>query len=219
MGISARLRDKIDKLGWSTRRFQQEVAATAPDTRGTSYASVYDHVEGKAKGGPPVEFLEVAAQVLNVRPAWLAFGEEPESAVGEGVAVEVVRAESAFISRATGRVAEELMLQIVDRLIQAQPTSSPKLSETELATVTKALWVHLTVTLFAFTKGGDSGPGTPIGQFYILTLTAMLAAVPEARMGRPLREVLEKLPQRGHRKNLEFTKTKGSRKTPKEGGR
>ena len=221
--IALRLRKKIAQLFASTRKFQQAVEAAAPAATGVSYASVYAYVEGKSKAPPPLPFLIAAANVLNVRPAWLAFG-DGEEGLAQGPVRDAIRAVvqegSEFLSTSTGGVSGELTVQLIRRLIDAQPVDSPGLSADDIATVTRAIQVNLTVTQMALSKGGVTGPGTRSGQFLLLSLTAMLGLVPEARMGRPLREVLEKLPQRGPRKRLELPKPKAAKKkTPKKGAR
>ena len=77
MSISARLQAELNRPSQvlrSTRDFQKRVARTATKgARGTSYASVYDYVTGKAE--PPLSFLRPAAKVLDVRLEWLITGE------------------------------------------------------------------------------------------------------------------------------------------------
>jgi transcriptional regulator with XRE-family HTH domain len=100
--ISDRLKQLLAERKWSTRRFQEEVRDRAGEgTRGVSYASVWEYVEGRTD--PPLSFLRVAAEVLGVREAWLASGEGPQtdkhaaevhvaSLVGAEVAAEVLGA-------------------------------------------------------------------------------------------------------------------------------
>lgn len=102
MTISDRLKQLLAERNWSTRRFQEEVRDRAGEgTRGVSYASVWEYVEGRTD--PPLSFLRVAAEVLGVREAWLASGEGPQtdkhaaeahvaSLVGAEVAAEVLGA-------------------------------------------------------------------------------------------------------------------------------
>lgn len=102
MTISDRLSQLLAERDWSTRRFQEEVRERAGEgTRGVSYASVWEYVEGRTD--PPLSFLRVAAQVLGVREAWLSSGQGPQSdkhaaeahvasLVGANVATEVLGA-------------------------------------------------------------------------------------------------------------------------------
>jgi len=95
MSISDRLKQLLLERSWSTRRFQEEVKGRAGEgTRGVSYASVWEYVEGKTD--PPLSFLRVAAEVLGVREGWLATGEghptdghAAEAHVAETVAADV----------------------------------------------------------------------------------------------------------------------------------
>lgn len=78
MSISERLKQLLEQREWSTRRFQEEVRARAgKSTRGVSYSSVYEYVEGRTE--PPLSFLRVAADVLGVRESWLTTGEGPKT--------------------------------------------------------------------------------------------------------------------------------------------
>lgn len=77
MSISERLQKELkdQKPAWTTRKFQIAVEKEAGEgARGTSYASVYEYVEGKGRTEPPLSFLRPAARVLGVSPRWLAFG-------------------------------------------------------------------------------------------------------------------------------------------------
>ena len=77
MSISERLQQELKTRtpAMSTRQFQKAVEAEAGEgTRGTSYASVYEYVEGKGTTEPPLSFLRPAAEVLGVRVEWLVSG-------------------------------------------------------------------------------------------------------------------------------------------------
>lgn len=78
MTISERLKELLEERKWSTRAFQEEVKRRAGEgTRGVSYASVWEYVEGRTD--PPLSFLRVAAEVLDVREAWLTTGDGPRT--------------------------------------------------------------------------------------------------------------------------------------------
>ena len=68
---SDRLKRTIRAKGWSVRQFQIACQKHAPDARGVSYASVYDHVKGRTRHDPPLAFLRAAAHVLDVPLSWL----------------------------------------------------------------------------------------------------------------------------------------------------
>ncbi len=214
MGIAERLKKRLKDLGWSTRRFQQEVEKVAPDVTGTSYASVYAYVDGRTD--PPLSFLTVAAQVLRVRPAWLAFGDPPESPAEDPVR-ETVRHGSQAVVFASLGMGENLMVELVKKLLEAQPPGSPELSDNDLLTIAKALQLNLINTLSALTRGGEVGPSSPSTQYILMSLMAMLAAVPRPGKGRPLAEVLRKLPQRGSREGLELKRKRRAPRSPKKG--
>lgn len=83
----------------SVRGLHQGLEDRFPDLRGTSYGGVRHYVEGKVTS-PRVELLRAMAEVLGVRPDWLAFGEGPmteeEARLAEDLDVgEVERREAA----------------------------------------------------------------------------------------------------------------------------
>lgn len=70
-GAGSRLKAYLERHDISVRSFQQQLAAS--NVRGSAYSSVWSYLEGRVE--PPMAFLEAAARELNVRIAWLAFGE------------------------------------------------------------------------------------------------------------------------------------------------
>lgn len=76
MGVASRFREAIEDSEYgSIRQFQKAVHPIAQErgVRGSSYSMVHQYLQGEAT--PSLEFVEVAGEVLGVRPAWLAFGE------------------------------------------------------------------------------------------------------------------------------------------------
>ena len=71
MSIATRLQHAIRERDISIREFQRQMAAT--DADGTSYPAINRALHGR--GTPSVRFLEVAADLLNVRRAWLMAGD------------------------------------------------------------------------------------------------------------------------------------------------
>lgn len=69
--IAIRLKQALERRKRSIRSFQQ--ALRAKNVYGSSYASVYEYVQGRTT--PPLEFLEAAAPELAVRLGWLVTGE------------------------------------------------------------------------------------------------------------------------------------------------
>ena len=204
MDIGSRLKAEIEGREWSTRRFQQEVERIAPGTRGTSYASVYEYVDGRTD--PPLSFLTVAAKVLNVRPAYLAFGDEPKSPVEEAMKADgrsrfmeerdggPVRDTAMIVSSLTFGAGEDLLVRLVHQLVSAQPADAPELSAENLGHASQMIQSTIFGTLNAVRAPGKQ-PVKPSVQFILGSLVAMLAAVPEPHAGRPLADVLELLPQ------------------------
>lgn len=69
--LHVRLAQAIDKQFSDVKSFQQVLQREG--VKGSSPGSVYAYVDGRAV--PSLEFLTAAAERLNVRVAWLAFGE------------------------------------------------------------------------------------------------------------------------------------------------
>ncbi len=72
MTIASRLRLQLDRNNRSISWLAREIDALG--LRGGSYGSVRSYVNGAAKAAPPLEFLNAAAKLLGVRPAWLISG-------------------------------------------------------------------------------------------------------------------------------------------------
>ena len=85
MSFAERLRHAIETRmeRGSIREFHKRIAER--DVSGSSYPVIHRYLKGEVM--PPLDFLEAAAEVLRVRPAWLILGEgEPtefETAVSE----------------------------------------------------------------------------------------------------------------------------------------
>lgn len=69
--IGERMLEAIEARGMSIRSFH--LALHAKKIRGSSYASVHNYLKGRRE--PPFEFVSAAAEVLEIRLAWLASGE------------------------------------------------------------------------------------------------------------------------------------------------
>lgn len=218
--IRERLKGKVDELFESTRQFQIALEeAAAPGTKGTSYASVYDYVEGRAKGAPPIEFLNAAAKVLNVRPAWLAFGDEPESPTAAAAerSDDPIIAAATIIPALTFGGGRELLVTLVHQLVGAQPADAPDVTDADLASAVQAIELTVFGMLMALSGPGQGRPATGMVQSVMGMLVAMLAAVPPARSGRPLRDVVELLPR--SKDFMSKAKLRAQSKAKKKGGR
>lgn len=73
MSIAARLTDAIRMREKSIREFQRDLKEL--EVPGSSYPAVHRYLSGKVT--PSLEFIEGAAHLLRVRPAWLAYGDAP----------------------------------------------------------------------------------------------------------------------------------------------
>lgn len=73
MTVGERLRIAIDRSGSSVLGFQKRMQARAAE--GSSYPAIQRALKGRST--PTVGFLEIASEILGVRPAWLTLGEEP----------------------------------------------------------------------------------------------------------------------------------------------
>ena len=179
MEIGKRLKERIQEMGLSTRQFQHRVAEAAPTTaRGISYASVYEYVEGRAD--PPLSFLTVAAQVLYVRPSWLAFGDEP---MRQDPQLSIPQ-------RLAGPAAEALLAQLVQQLGWAQPMGSAEPTKAEAARLSvELLWpINLLNALY------PTGASGKVHETFLLGyLAAVLAVAPLPGEGRPIPEVIKEL--------------------------
>ncbi|CAN5188110.1 hypothetical protein BH24GEM2_BH24GEM2_13810 [soil metagenome] len=86
MTVAERLRHAIEKGtgpgAGSIRKFHKWISEE--NVPGTSYPVIHRYLKGTAK--PPVEFLEVAADLLGVRLAWLVLGEGKPTELEQWVA-------------------------------------------------------------------------------------------------------------------------------------
>lgn len=72
MGWQERLKNQVKGAGWNVTAFQAKLAefeVRAP----TSYGSVWAYLNDPEAKAPPMKFFQIAAEVLGVRAAWLAF--------------------------------------------------------------------------------------------------------------------------------------------------
>jgi hypothetical protein len=84
-----RLNDAVKGGGWNASEFQAKLSTFK--VKGSSYGSVWAYLNKPDAPAPPMEFFEVAAHVLGVRPAWLAFGDEPRTEEEQRVERDVER--------------------------------------------------------------------------------------------------------------------------------
>ena len=72
-GWQRRLNEALTRAGWSATRLATRLAER--EVRSSSYSSVWAYLNRPGVAAPPLEFLEAAADVLRVRPAWLVLGQ------------------------------------------------------------------------------------------------------------------------------------------------
>jgi transcriptional regulator with XRE-family HTH domain len=74
MSIGTRLREAIEMREWSIRKFQRVMQAEHGDrVQGTSYPAIHRYLADET--APSLEFLKVAADLLQVSAGWLITGE------------------------------------------------------------------------------------------------------------------------------------------------
>lgn len=71
--VADRLRLALETEGMSIRGFHKEISGRG--VAGGSYPVIHRYLKGQAC--PPLEFVQGAAEILNIRPEWLAFGSGP----------------------------------------------------------------------------------------------------------------------------------------------
>ena len=79
MPVGSRLRQALELKGMSIRRFQEEMAAKGVKTGGTSYPQIHRYLnqDPEKAAEPSVDFLQVAAKLLDVRIEWQDDSGEP----------------------------------------------------------------------------------------------------------------------------------------------
>ncbi len=71
MTLGERLQIAVDRKYDNAHQFQKDMAARK--AKGSAYPSIHSYLKGKSV--PSLEFLQEAAELLGVRPVWLAFEE------------------------------------------------------------------------------------------------------------------------------------------------
>ena len=198
--VGARLREALELQADGPRTIiwlhEQMEEAEVP---GSGYSNIQRYVAGKEGNPPSLEWLEGAAKVLKVRSAWLAFGEAPMSATKGFKAfmlrdpewADPVRVASVGPSVSSLGLAEDLMVTLIARLVDAQPADAPELSDVDVTRLTERLSDILESTILAFRRASSPAEATP---FFAASFAGLLAAVPEPRRGRTFEEILTRLP-------------------------
>lgn len=70
---------EIERAGMDVKQLQQGVRDRIGKARGTSYGSIWSYVNGQAPLEPQREVVNALAEVLDVLPGWLLFGDPPRT--------------------------------------------------------------------------------------------------------------------------------------------
>jgi len=185
----------VDRQGraGAARTFQVAMSDRLNDHKaggkaGASYRALLTYLSGQSE--PTLEWLRLAAEVLDVRLGWLLLGEKPvrPGAVPAGV----VRTHAPVVQHLTGEQGERLMELLVGRLADAQPAGTDPATAEDLGLFADALFRNVFFTWGAVTGGGEKAD---FERFFFAWVAAMLAAVPRPGEGQRLQDVARKLPQ------------------------
>lgn len=202
-GFSERILGVLEAREMSIRAFQQALEVAGADNSG--YSSVLRYVKGAFP--PSVAWVQAAAEILEVPPAWLAFG---GSSPAKGVkayfdrrggvdddppgAADAIKGSAAGVSAMTAGASfagEDLMIAIVRGIVRAQPDGAPEPTEKDLAALALRLGFAIQGILMAVRReaSGTVTAGATLG-----VLAAVLAYVPAEGEGRTLDDVVRYLP-------------------------
>ncbi len=196
--VGDRLRRAIENRGQSVRWLSTTLNAEGVPK--SSYSSVFRYVEGEVI--PTVAWMQEAARILQVTPAWIAFGGEHGSYLrerlhAEGAATpvpELVRERgggAAVLTLAAHGAGEDVLAAIVQALVEAQPDGSPALSDEDQADVGFRL-SFVVASLLTAIRG--EAPSTMMAAATLGIFGAILGYVPPPGAGRPMPTVVRYLP-------------------------
>ena len=197
MSISERLKKELKARtpAMTTRQLQKEVEKEAgKGTRGTSYASVYEYVEGKGKAEPPLSFLRPAAEVLGIRLEFLISGEGPQTEEEHLVDAQGATLGEAggLIMEAGGSAAWMMFTPLLLRLI----ASCPDAKEAGTKKAIGPIAYHLQrVALHTYRALNPSGFDDEVrrSDHFEAMIHAMALAVPDRGQGVPIKKLLKNL--------------------------
>lgn len=161
---------------------QREMEARG--ARGSGYSNIQRHVAGNADHPPPTDWIEAAAEILGVRSAWLAFGEEP--VLPDAATAIPAHQLTPAIKLVAGDHGAAVMARLVQRLVVAQPSGSTHPTEEDLDYL--AGTIHSRALDFLHSVRAGTTP-EEAERFYLAFLTALLAAIPRPGQGREVTEV------------------------------
>ena len=210
-GFSKRILDLLDAREMSIRELQKALEKAGADNSG--YSSVFRYVKGEFP--PTVAWVEAAAEVLQVTPGQLAFGDPPglrafmsfmeprgwsfatdgRSAVYGGEQERPIRDAAGLAAEATAGAygaGENLLTAVVMALVRAQPKGSPEPTEEQLRNLTLRIGFAVHGLTRAMRPLG--APDHATAAVHLGVLSAVLAFIPEAKKGRTLGDVVRYLP-------------------------
>lgn len=207
MGVASRLREAIkDSKFGSIRQFQKAIHPVAQEreVRGSSYSMVHQYLQGEAT--PPLEFVEIAGEVLSVRPAWLAFGEGRRTEVEEVIAggdtqeefedlvVDFVAERAPYLYRAGSTLVVEVFRLTLNRLL-VSCAGSQVVTEEEVLRAAEGLAIMVQTPAIQLIGADDDQQADRgfLEDYFIAALHAVMLAIPDRNEGRPLNELLESI--------------------------
>lgn len=193
-GIAKRLAQAIPEEG--IRAFAREMEDR--EVRGSSYAMIHRYLAGKKV--PSLEFVEEAASVLGVRPAWLAYDDgeptEPEERIsdvllgdGDEWYRDNILSTAPSILLLGGSAALGPLDHLLRKLLAADPSEGEP-SEDDVAAVAGAVQELLVRPLYLF-RGRPLAVEEELADYIFAALSALALAVPGRGQGRPITELVE----------------------------
>lgn len=208
MPVPDRLRKAIE--GWRTgsiREFQREIDPICKTrrVRGSSYSMVHSYLRGDPV--PPVAFLEIAAEVLGVRAAWLLSGEgKPYSETGgEGLTtITMLLMDMSPDMYATGGpTLAAAFLEAFDRLKETCPDlvgvsftrSDMQGRQEETARLQELLkeLIFEPLRLIRYLEQPGEWDYRQLIDYSLAMIHALMLAMPERGQGKPLAELIQQM--------------------------
>jgi len=151
------------------------------DVSGASYSQLRRYIDGSST--PTVDFVREVAREVNVRPEWLAFGS------GAMRLSEEVKG-GADLARMTDGASEPLFRQLVQAIVNAQPSGWEEPTEGELAELAAEVQDMVLVPVSSFANN-RAVSRRAVTSYVLSLLAAMLSVVPEPAQGPGISEQLE----------------------------
>ncbi len=190
--IGSRLRIAINNwqpVGGSIRSFQREAELISKKRHinGASYPMIHRYLKDKAV--PSVRFLRVAAELLEVREAWLICDEGDRTEI-EDSARQLGRERPFAVDGWADEV--DVLFQAILRRLLASCVDAPQITNDNIWEVRSLLFDMLFAPLTSLQTEEYSNVFQSLGamsDYLIATLHAIGLAIPEPRTGRPIAEL------------------------------